>query len=94
VFIGARSLAFPLNEFLPVGSGLLCRAIVMLAFRPLDDSEETTTVSKLIALALSSLFAASVAFAQGPAPAAAPAASSCVAKAVSKDGKPLAGAKG
>jgi hypothetical protein len=41
----------------------------------------------LIAFALSSLFAASVAFAQAPT-----AAFDCAAKAISKNGKPLAGA--
>ena len=43
-------------------------------------------MSKLIAFALSNLFAASVAFAQAPA-----AAFDCAAKAISKNGKPLAG---
>lgn len=57
--------------------------------------EMTNTMSKLIAYVLGSLFAASVAFAQAQAPTAAKpasAASDCAAKAVSKDGKPLAGA--
>ena len=44
---------------------------------------------KIVAFALSGLFAVSVAFAQSPAT---PAASDCAAKAVSKAGKPLAGA--
>jgi len=44
-------------------------------------------MSKLIAFALSSLFAASVAFAQAPI-----AAFDCAAKAISKNGKPLADA--
>ena len=49
----------------------------------------------MIAFALGSLFAVSVAFAQvptAPKSAAAPAASDCAAKAVGKNGKPLAGA--
>ena len=57
-------------------------------------------MSKLIACAISSLFAVSVAFAQmpaapakpAPASAAKPAVSDCASKALSKDGKPLAGA--
>ena len=44
-------------------------------------------MNKIIAVALASLFATSLAFAQAPA-----AANGCEAKAVSKDGKPLAGA--
>ena len=48
-------------------------------------------MSKIIAFALSTLLAASVAFAQAPAPAA-PAASDCAAKAIGKGGKPLSGA--
>ncbi len=50
-------------------------------------------MSKLIAYVLASLFAASIALAQAPSAArTSPAASDCAAKAVSKDGKPLAGA--
>lgn len=53
-------------------------------------------MSKLIACVLSTLFAASVAFAQAPAVTtkAAPsaAASDCASKAIGKNGKPLAGA--
>ena len=60
-------------------------------------------MSKLIACAIASLFAASIAFAQTPSgstkpapatPAAVtkPAAADCASKAVGKDGKPLAGA--
>jgi hypothetical protein len=48
-------------------------------------------MKKCITYALGSLFAASVLFTQVAA-AASPAASSCESKAVSKDGKPLAGA--
>lgn len=47
-------------------------------------------MKKLFASALFALFAANVAFAQVPA--AAPAAASCEARAVDKNGKPLAGA--
>mgnify|MGYP000883488228 CR=1 FL=1 len=50
-------------------------------------------MSKLTAFLISTLFAATSAFAQAPAAApAAPAADSCEAKALSKDGKPLSGA--
>jgi uncharacterized protein (DUF2147 family) len=50
-------------------------------------------MKKLFASALFALFAANVAFAQAPAaPAAAPAEASCEAKAIDKNGKPLAGA--
>ena len=55
----------------------------MAALRPIHDQGGTTTMSKLIAC----LFAASMLFAQ-----VATAASDCESKAVSKDGKPLAGA--
>ncbi len=47
-------------------------------------------MSKFITCVLSSLFAAGVLFSQGAM--AAPAAADCAAKAVSKEGKPLAGA--
>ncbi len=56
---------------------------------PLSTREHT--MSRILALIVSGLFVSSVAFAQTPA--AAPAADSgCAAKAVSKTGKPLAGA--
>ena len=49
-------------------------------------------MSKLIIAVLSTLFAVSLAMAQAPASAPAAAASDCEAKAIDKNGKPLAGA--
>jgi hypothetical protein len=58
----------------------------MSTFRPIHHQEETADMSKFIARALSSLFAASMLFTQVAT------ASDCASNAIGKDGKPLAGA--
>jgi hypothetical protein len=68
----------------------------MSALRPIYDQEEVTTMSKAIGCVLTCLFAANLAFAQSATITAVSipqdATSDCASKAVSKTGKPLAGA--
>lgn len=90
--LGVREQAWAGSE---VTRGILCRGV--LSLRPPYVQQISCGglfVYKFIPVLLSTLFTVSVANAQAPAkPApAAPAAADCTAKAVGKDGRPLAGA--